>query len=135
MPVIIDANIVISSLVAGNIADLIFSDKLKLVAPELLFIEIRKHKKELIARSQFSEQEFEIVLSVLESRIRIIPLEEFAKFIPMAEELLNDHVKDVPYIALGLKLKYPIWSYEKRFSKIEGIECLTTEEVSKIVKS
>lgn len=134
MRIVIDANIAISSLVAGNIADLIFSDNLELVAPELLFVEIRKHKSELIEKSQFSEQEFEMVLSLLESRIKVIPLHEFEKFVPKAEELLGQHIKDVPYFALALSLKCPLWTYENRLIKIEDIQCLTTEEVSKLVR-
>ena len=37
MLLVIDANIVFSALVAGNLTDLILSPKLELVGPELLF--------------------------------------------------------------------------------------------------
>ncbi|MDO8626939.1 MAG: PIN domain-containing protein [Candidatus Diapherotrites archaeon] len=133
MRLVIDANIVFSSLVAGNIVDLIFSPKLELIAPELLFVEMRKHKSELMGKSEFSEPEFEILFSLLESRIKIIPLEEFIDLIPEAEKLLEKHIKDAPYLALALRFNCPFWSYEKRFKKIGKAESLNTKELVDLI--
>ncbi|MBI2136089.1 hypothetical protein HYU06_03390 [Candidatus Woesearchaeota archaeon] len=134
MLIVVDVNIVISALTAGNIADLILSEKLELISPELLFVELRKHKEEIKQKSLFSEQEFERVTSILEAKIKIIPLEEFAHLISQAEQLLGKHVKDSPYVALALKYKCPIWSYEKLFKKLGSVECLITQEVAERIK-
>lgn len=129
MLLVIDANIIFSALVAGKLTDLILSPKLELVGPELLFTEIKKHKEELKAKSKLTEPEFEILLSLLEMKIRIVPMDEFISLLPKAEELLGEHKKDAPYIALALKLRCSFWSYEKRFSKMGRVESLTTEEI------
>ncbi|MBI3032375.1 hypothetical protein HYY69_02780 [Candidatus Woesearchaeota archaeon] len=135
MLLVVDANIVFSSLIAGNIIDLFLSEKLQLIAPELLFVEMRKHKEDIKAKSHFSEQEFEIILSVLEKRIKIIPLQEFIMNMTKAEQLLKEHVKDAPYIALALRYNCAVWSYEKLFKNISGIQSLTTKEIAEIIRN
>ena len=44
MKVIVDANILLSALIGGKITDLILSPKLEIIAPELLFTEVRRNK-------------------------------------------------------------------------------------------
>ena len=52
MLLVVDANIVLSALTAGRITDLLLSPKLELVAPDLLFTEVGKHKGEIKDRSK-----------------------------------------------------------------------------------
>lgn len=129
MLLVIDANIALSALTAGNITDLVLSDKLDLISPERFFIEIGRHRAEILAKSRLSESEFELLSLLLEKKIRIVPMDEFISFLPKAEELLGEHKKDAPYIALALMSNCPFWSYEKRFLKIDNVEVLTTKEV------
>lgn len=126
----VDANVICSFLVAGKSVDMLFSPKLELCTPELLFNEVKKHSNELKAKSRFSNTEFDILLILLEKKIAVIPLERFIARLPEAESLLGEHKKDAPYIALALELGCPLWSYEKRFKKLP-IDCLTTGEVIK----
>jgi len=133
MQVVVDANIIFSALIGGRLTDLFLSSKLDLVAPELIFVEFLRNKEELIRRSKLSEEDFNILLTLLERRIKVIPFEEFEDLFSKAEELLGDHIKDAPYVALALKLKCPFWTYEKRFKKIREVKCLTTEDIAKIV--
>ena len=134
MKLVVDANIIFSALIAGKLTDIFLSPKLELFAPELLFVEIRKHKEELKQKSHLSEEDFEIIFNLLRRRIRIVSMTRFIHNFRKAEELLEDHIKDAPYLALALELRCPFWSYEKRFKKIKDIECLTTKEVAKLIK-
>lgn len=129
MLLVVDANIIISSLVGGNLADLLFSPKLEFIAPELLFVEVKKHIEEIKEKSKLSKVEVETLLVLLERRVRTVPLEDFKDRFEEAEALLGDHKKDVPYLALALKQGCSFWSYEKRFAKIGKVECLSTKEV------
>lgn len=133
MFLVIDANIVLSSLISGKITDLVLSPKLDLVAPELLFKEIKRHKAEVMAKSSLSGPEFEILLSLLEKKILIVPMEEFISLLPKAERLLGQHKKDAPYVALALKLNCPFWSYEKRFKNLGKVTSLTSKEVRELL--
>lgn len=129
MLLVVDSNVVLSALISGKLTNIIFSPKVKLVAPELLFTEIRKHKEEILTKSSLTKIEFEILFTLLEKKIRIIPLKEFIDFLPEAEKLLKEHRKDAPYVALTLKLNCPFWSYEKKFENFGRVESLTTKGV------
>ena len=135
MLLVVDANIILSSLVRGRLTDILLSPKIELIAPELLFLEIRKNKEEIKQKSYLSEEQFEILLAILERRIKIIPINEFREYIPAAQKFLVEHKKDIPYVALALKQKCPFWTYEKRFQKFKDVDCLTTKEVADKIKN
>lgn len=135
MIVIVDANIVLSSMVAGKTADLLLSPKLDAIAPELLFVEVERHKDEIKDKSMLSPGEIEILLSLLKRKIRVIPMEEFISFMPDAEKLLGEHKKDAPYVALSLKMDCPVWSHEKLFKNIRGFKSIDTAKVAELLKS
>src|SRR3989338_2602106 len=115
MRLVVDANIAISSMVAGKITDLLLSPKLDVVAPELLFVEIEKHKNEIKNKSRLTPDEVEILISLLEKKIRIFNMEEFISFVPKAIELLGEH--------------------KKLFKDIGSVRSLVTAEVAELLKS
>src|SRR3989338_8305104 len=133
MLLVIDANIALSALKSGNIADLVLSPKLTLIAPDRFFEEINKHKADILSRSKLSESEFQLLFLLLERKILTISTEEFISLFSKAEEMLGEHRKDAPYIALALKFNCPFWSYEKRLLKLDDVEVLATKEVRDIV--
>jgi len=126
---VIDTNVVISFLVKGKLTSLVFSPMLNLVTVERLFVEIDRNKDEIRAKSSFSAEEIEVLLTLLKGKIMPVPMEQYISFMSKAEEILGGHKKDVPFLALALKLNCPVWSYEKRFKRIGDIESLTTAEV------
>ena len=131
--VIVDANIILSALVGGEITDILLSPKLEPIAPELLFVEVRKHKEEIKRKSCLSETEFEVLFAILEKRIAVVPALEFIDKFQEAEQLLKGHQKDAPYIALALKLQCPFWTYEKRLQKIKDVNILGIGEIRKLI--
>lgn len=132
MLLVIDANVLCTALLAkGKTVDLLFSDNLEAIAPERLFIEVEKHIQDLVKRSALSLEEIEDVFSGLKKKIRVIGLKEFADFFPEAKKLLGDHVKDVEYVALALKMRCPLWSKEKRLKGIDAITTLDADEVER----
>ena len=135
MQFVVDANIVLSALVAGRITDLLLSPKLELVAPDLLFIEVWKHKDEIKDKSKLGDEDFETLLALLKKNIKILPMDDFSALMPTAEKLLGEHKKDAPYVALALKLDCPFWTYEKRFTELGNLKSLTTSDVMKLIKS
>src|SRR3972149_6945627 len=106
MELVVDANILISALISptGKTSEIIFSDKLKLYAPEYLQEEISKHKKEISEKSGLSDEEIGILLSLMFLNIEIISFSNFKKFMRQASEICPDP-NDEEYFALSLKLK------------------------------
>lgn len=136
MLLVIDANVLCTALLAkGKTVDLLFSDNLEAIAPKRLFIEVEKHIQDLVKRSALSLEEIEDVFSRLKKRIKVIDLNEFADFFPEAKNLLGDHVKDVEYVALALKMRCPLWSKEKRLKNLSIITTLDADEVEQALLS
>ncbi|MCX6709271.1 MAG: PIN domain-containing protein [Candidatus Woesearchaeota archaeon] len=130
MDLVVDANILMSALIAteGKTCDLMFDDRLTLFAPEFLFDEIEKHKEEVFLKSGLSEADFELFMSIISSRIEILPRNEFEKHIPEAREITPDP-DDSEYFALALKLGCGIWSNDKRLKNQYKIRVYSTKDL------
>jgi len=131
---IVDVNVVISSLLNEGIPFKVFFlnsliNKFILVAPEFLLSEFEKHEKDLIRETNFSEEEFKEIKDFIFEQITFIPYSEFLEFLPKAEELLKQHEKDAPYVALSLKIESPIFSGDKILKKIIPERVLSPREV------
>jgi len=134
MKLVIDANILISCLISGNISGMVFSPNLELYGPELLFDEVRRHKQEIMHKSALPETDVDLLLLLLEKQVTIVPAVAFSSELSKAEALLREHKKDIPYLALALHLACPLWSYEKRLEAIEGVRIVTTQDVMDLLK-
>ncbi|MBU1252163.1 MAG: hypothetical protein KJ905_01705 [Nanoarchaeota archaeon] len=114
---VVDANVVISSLICEGVASSVFSinsilNKFKFIAPEFLLEEVKKHKSKALKLTKFSEQEFKEAYEFLINEITFIPAEQFSNFLPKAKQLAP-HDKDASYIALSIAVNCPIFSGDK----------------------
>jgi len=134
MELIIDANILMSALVItkGFTYDLIFNDKIRLFAPEYLLEEFEEHREEIIEKSKLSEEELQLFLSLISTKIDFIPYTEFKEFIKQSEEITPDP-DDTEYLALALKLNCSIWSNDKRLKNQDKIKIYSTDELIKVI--
>ncbi len=130
MELVIDANIIMSALITtyGKTFDLIFNDKIKLFAPEYLLEEIKKYKEEILEKSGLLENDFELFLSLISSKIGFFPFIEFDKFITEAEKITPD-INDREYFALALNLNCAIWSNDKRLKEQEKVKVYSTSDL------
>ena len=128
----IDSNVLFRTLISqGEIIELFFNDNLKIYAPQILWEEFCNHEKEILSKSNLSKKDFHILSSLLFSRITLINLEEYKKYLPEAKKLLKLHEKDEDFIAICL-LKYcKLWTYESRLFEI-GLGISTKEIANKI---
>jgi predicted nucleic acid-binding protein len=135
MDLVIDANIVFSALInsSGSSCDLLFSDRLNLSAPEFLKEEIEKHKKEILMKTGLDEKELDIALSLLFTKIKLVPFSEFKQHSQKAKSICPDP-DDTEYFALAMALKCPVWSNEKRLKLQEMISVINTAEMIELLK-
>ena len=135
MDFVVDTNIIISSLIAssGKTREIIFSDEIKLLAPELLLREIVKHEKEIMRKSGLTRQELKTALTIISTRMEFVPYKEFKKFIKMAKRISPD-ANDAEFIALALAKNAAIWSNDKVLKKQVEVKVFTTAEIAKIKK-
>lgn len=132
MLVVVDANVLCSALLAkGRTVDILFSEQIEVIAPELLLIELERHKDELLEKTKLSNADFNELLALFKKNIKIIPDSEFKDFLYEANELLKPHTKDTEYVALALKFDCLLWSKEKLLKKLKKIEVLDAEDIAK----
>jgi len=138
MKLVVDANVVISCLVKKGVTfDVVLLNsvlkKLELVAPEFLMIEVGKHKEELLKETKLTKGEFEEVMEFLVEEITFLSASQFLEFLPEARRLLSEHPKDVPYLALALKLNCPIFSGDKTLKRLSPVKVLSPRELLKLL--
>lgn len=137
MKIVVDVNVVLSSLLTKGDSSEVFKlnsifNKFEFIAPEFLLTELEKHKEEFFKRSKLSKEEFDESLEFVLEQINFIPKSEFSEYVSKAEEILAEHLKDVPYVALALKLNCPIFSGDKKLRKASPVRILTPKEMLSI---
>ena len=130
MEVVLDANVLFRILISqGEILELIFDDNLHLFSPLKLKQEFLKNKEEIMSKSKLSEDEFNILCSLIFDKITFVPLEKYKKSLTEAKELLGKHTKDEDFVALCLSRNISLWTYEPLLFRI-GVG-VSTKQISK----
>lgn len=82
MDIVVDANILFAILIKKGITErILLSNDLHLYAPEYLFVEFRKHEKDLLQITHRTSQDFLCLIELLERRIEVIPVSEFKQYL------------------------------------------------------
>ena len=131
MDLVIDSNILFAALLKeGGTSDILF--KHTLYAPEFIFEEFKKYKNYLKGKTKRMEEDFNELFDLFERNAILIPKEEIDPFIEKAEKISPD-AKDVPYLALALKLRCGLWSNDKDLKEKQSvIQVYSTKELIKM---
>ncbi|MEK6886593.1 MAG: PIN domain-containing protein [Nanoarchaeota archaeon] len=136
MDLVVDANILFASLIKESVnVELMLDENIRLFAPEYLLEEFYKNKAEILDKTHRTDEEFNDIFEILNKLITIVPAEEFSDFLTEAASILADHPKDVPYFALALKLRCPVWSNEKGLKNRKDFVVYSTHDVLQLVMS
>ena len=61
---------------------------------------MEKYSDVIISKTHRTRPEFEKVLSIIKSKVRLIPMEDYTNFMPKAESVSPD-INDSPYFAIS----------------------------------
>jgi len=129
MLLVIDANILFAAIIKDSkTAEMLLSEKLELIAPEYIFSEFNKYRAEILDKTERSSEDFDKFLSVLWTKINLIPHEEIESLLEKAKEISPDP-DDVQYFALALKYDCAIWSNDSKLKQQNKVKVFTTEEL------
>ena len=128
MDLVIDSNILFAALLKDSgTSDILF--KHALYAPEFIFEEFKKYKNYLKGKTKRTEESFIELFNLFERNVILIPKEEINPFIKQAEKISPD-AKDVPYLALALKLRCSLWSNDGNLKEKQNkVQVYSTEEL------
>lgn len=123
MKIIVDTNIVISSLISskGKEIDIIFNPLYVFERYSSYFLteEIIKHKEKILKVSKLSEVDFFEVYSNILKKVNFINEEQIPKEVwtKALEITKNVDEKDTPFVALSLYLDAYLWTGDKKLIK------------------
>ncbi|MEM2137611.1 MAG: PIN domain-containing protein [Candidatus Anstonellaceae archaeon] len=125
----VDANILFSALIVENVAHrLFFEEEFELYAPEYLLEEFADHRNEILKKSRRTEMEFDRAMKIMVSRMRMVPLAEFAAFMDQAIRMSPDK-DDAVYFAVALAIGGAIWSNDKALKSQQNVKVYSTQEL------
>ena len=130
MLLVIDANPFIASFLQDSFSrKILLSEKVTACAPAWLKDEFERNESGL--KKKFpSDADFAKTKEILFKFVKLVPASEYSSFIAEASGLVK-HSNDVPYFALALHLKCPLWSEERSFKTQSAVKVYSTSELLK----
>ena len=138
MKLVVDTNKIVACLLRdGKVRRLLFLPVLEFYTIEYALEEIERHKEYFLRK--VSGVFFDVLLKKAEKIIKVVEMKEVRNYVREAKEIAKQFdEKDVPFIALALKLNVPIWTNDKRMIEF-GLKtgkylALDTEAVEELIK-
>lgn len=103
---------------------------LELHSPFFALEEIKKHKSDIIERFSLSDEQYALILKLVEFAVKFSKEERYHEFIEEAKTISPDP-NDVEYFALALKLDCPFWSEDKLLKRQNKVKVISTSEINK----
>lgn len=132
MNIIIDSNILFSALIKDSITRrIILEYDDHFLFPSYIFIEMKRHKKELLKKSKMKEKEFEKLLEIILKKVVIVPSEVLKPYSNEAADIVREiDPDDVLFVACGIAYHNSvIWSDDKALKKQDKVTVLDTQEI------
>ncbi len=133
MLLITDTNVIASAAIArGHTLDLIFSDRLHLIAPEFTKTELLEHIEEISKKSKLSPAELGKILDSIFRQVEVVSKDDYAEYKNEALAITPDK-NDWPFFALALKEKCAIWSNDGPLKKQAQVTIINTAELTRLL--
>ena len=131
MKLVVDANVVISALIADSkTRELIVTLEPELLTPEIVADEIDKYEPLIIEKSGMDQERVEQFIDLLFTHIETVPVRSFQDDIDEADTAIGDtDPDDVLYLACALGADAGIWSDDTDFQSQDMVPVYTTQEV------
>jgi predicted nucleic acid-binding protein len=132
MRLVIDTNIIISSLISNSVRrNILLNSGFEFISPEYTYTEIKNHIDLIQKKAKIRSKELQYVMDILFSNIKIYPKEEYIECYPEAKKIMSEiDPDDAPFLALALKAQVDgIWSEDKGFLKQDRIRIYTTKDL------
>ncbi|AKH97341.1 PIN domain-containing protein [Halanaeroarchaeum sulfurireducens] len=131
MKLVIDANVVISALIADSkTRELIVTLEPDLLTPAYVYDEIENYEELIVEKSGMEPGRVAQFIELLFQYIEVVPADDFYPAIERADEAIGDtDPDDVLYLACALASDGVIWSDDSDFEDQELVEWYSTSDV------
>lgn len=117
-----------------KLLQLAISKDIDLMSPQFAFNELSKHREEILFASRIGANEFTELMDILPLLVEFVGESEYIDFFGEAKSIFPEHLKDVDFFALALKLDCPLWSNERLHKKQSKVKVLNTDEVRRLLE-
>src|SRR3989338_3127705 len=126
MRFIVDTNIIISALIRDSKTRFLLTHfNAELFSVGFSKIEFVKHKNEIIKKAKVNEEELDMILEKIHSRLTLIKDEMIELRIEDAKKIMDKiDSNDTIFIAAALATNSVIWSDDKHFKKQNKVKVL-----------
>jgi len=131
MKLVVDANVVISALIADSkTRELIVTLEPDLLTPEFVHDEIGNYEDLVVEKSGMTPDRVVQFIDLLFQYIEVVPAGEFYPYIEEADVAIGDtDPDDVLYVACALATDADIWSDDSDFEEQDVVETHSTSNV------
>ena len=131
MTLVIDANVVISALIADSkTRELIVTLEPDLLTPAFVHDEIENYEDLIVEKSGMEPDRVAQFIDLLFQYIEVVPASEFYPAIESADEAIGEtDPDDVLYLACAIALDATIWSDDSDFDEQNLVETYSTGDV------
>jgi predicted nucleic acid-binding protein len=131
MKLVIDANVVISALIADSkTRELIVTLEPDLLTPAFVYDEIENYEELIVEKSGMDPDRVEQFTDLLFQYIEVVPADDFYPAIDKADEAIGDtDPDDVLYLACAIACDAAIWSDDSDFNEQDLVETYSTSDV------
>ena len=131
MKLVIDANVVISALIADSkTRELIVTLEPDLLTPAFVHDEIENYEELIVEKSGMAPDRVAQFIDLLFQHIDIVPADDFYPAIEKADEAIGDtDPDDVLYLACAIATDAAIWSDDSDFEEQDLVQMYSTNDV------
>jgi predicted nucleic acid-binding protein len=131
MKLVIDANVVISALIADSkTRELIVTLEPDLLTPAFVYDEIENYEQLIVQKSGMEPDRLTRFIDLLFQYIEVVPANDFYPAIDQAENAIGDtDPDDVLYLACAIANDAAIWSDDSDFDEQDLLEAYSTSDV------
>ncbi|MFB6188717.1 MAG: PIN domain-containing protein [Halapricum sp.] len=131
MKLVIDANVVISALIADSkTRELIVTLEPDLLTPTFVYDEIENYEDLIVEKSEMEPDRVAQFIDLLFQYIEVVPADDFYPTIEKADDAIGDtDPDDVLYPACAISSDATIWSDDSDFDEQNLVERYSTSDV------
>ena len=131
MKLVIDANVVISALIADSkTRELIVTLEPDLLTPAFVHDEVENHEDLIVEKSGMEPDRVEQFIDLLFQYIEVVPADDFYPAIERADAAIGDtDPDDVLYLACAIASEGALWSDDSDFDKQDLVDTYSTSDV------
>jgi predicted nucleic acid-binding protein len=131
--VVLDASVLVACLFKEGRARpaVLYSDDVALVVPPGILSEVERELPRVAHRAGVSRAELGSILELLRGHIQEVALDVLRPFETDAKRIAVEagDPTDWEYVALALALDAPVWTYDRDFRRMRGVQTIGTSDL------